>query len=395
MLEYDCGVKKTLLEVKSSAWPASRWAVAAMFLVNGALLATWVSRLPALKEKLGLDDGGLGLTLLASPIGALLAFPLAGALLARLGSKLVTIGSALLCAVFVALIGLPSSQGALMGVLLLWGMVNATMDVVMNANGTALERVLNRPILSNLHACWSVGNLLAALVAGWVISSGLSLQVHLWGVAGVLSLLAILAGIFMYRSEPSGSSGPIFVLPKGVVWGLGALIFCAFLAEGALSDWGSVYLKDNLKVGESTAAFGYAFYTGSMVLGRFLGDELALRLGEKRLLSYGGILAALGLLVSLSSLSPWLTTLGFGLVGFGIAGAAPVIFRAATRVPGQNADLALTAVATLGYTAFLLGPAIIGGLASLTGLRWALGAVFILLVCIPLISSRLVLNEKK
>jgi len=132
-----------------------------------------------------------------------------------------------------------------------------------------------------------------------------------------------------------------------------------------------------------------------MVLGRFLGDELALRLGEKRLLSYGGILAAFGLLLSLSSAFPLLTVLGFGLVEFGIAGAAPVIFRAATRVPGQNADLALTAVTTLGYTAFLLGPAVIGGLASQLGLRLALGAVFVLLLCIPLLSSRISINAEK
>jgi len=366
-----------------------------MFLVNGALLASWVSRLPAIKEKLGLDDGALGLTLLASPVGALLAFPVAGAAIARAGSKAVTLCSALLCALFVALIGLPSSQGLLMLVLLFWGMVNATMDVAMNANGTALERVLNRPILSNLHACWSVGNLLAALVAGWIISSGVSLQLHLLGVAGVLAALALLSALFLYRPEPSGSSGPIFALPKGVVWGLGALIFCAFLAEGALSDWGSIYLKNTLKTGESTAAFGYAFYTGNMVLGRFLGDELAVRLGERKLLTYGGLLAALGLLISLSSASPLLAMFGFGLVGFGIAGAAPVVFRAATRVPGQNADLALTAVTTLGYTAFLLGPAVIGGLASQLGLRLALGVVFVLLLCIPLLSSRFLPPESK
>ena len=304
-----------------------------------------------------------------------------------------TVGSALLCALFVALIGLPTSQGLLMLVLLLWGMVNATMDVAMNAGGTALERVLNRPILSNLHACWSVGNVLAALVAGWIISSGVSLQIHLVGAASVMALLALLSAVFLYVSPPSGSSGPIFALPKGVVWLLGALVFSAFLAEGALSDWGSVYLKNNLGTSESTAAFGYAVYTGSMVLGRFLGDELATRLGQKRLLGCGGLLAAFGLLLSLSSTLPWLTMLGFGLVGFGIAGAAPVVFRAATQVPGQNADLALTAVTTLGYTAFLLGPAVIGGLAHQVGLRWALGAVFALLLCIPLLSSRI--NFKK
>ncbi|HEU4440290.1 MAG TPA: MFS transporter [Methylomirabilota bacterium] len=355
--------------------PARR-AVSVCFFVNGAIIASWLPHIPDLKARLDLDDGGLGLLLLAMAAGAIAALPPAGWLVARAGSRAVIAASA--SALSAAVIppalapGIVSSAAALA----LLGACNATLDVAMNAHGVTVEERYRRPIMSSFHAFFSLGGLVGAALAGAAMAVGLSAAAHVAAVAA-LSLAAVCVAtrrlLPTTRTRRDGS--PIFVAPPRALLGLGLLTFCALLAEGAMGDWSAVYLRDYLGTMPSTAAMGFAAFSLAMALGRFSGDRLARRLGPRRLLQLSATLAASGLALSLLARGPIIVVLGFAVVGLGAANLIPVLFRAAGRVDNIPAGTAIAAVATSGYFGFLAGPPLIGFAARMAGLPFALGLV--------------------
>ena len=350
--------------------------MAVFFFVNGALIASWVPHIPDLKGRLGIGDAGLGLVLLGMAVGAVTALPIAGWLVGRLGSRVVTSAAAVgLCAT-VALPVLTPGVVLTVVVLGLLGAWNATLDVAMNAQGVLVEKDYGRPIMSSFHALFSLGGLAGAAGAAGAMALGLGAATHLMA-AIIVSLGAV--GLALGRLVPTrpaqGPANPIFVRPPAALIGLGLLTFCALLAEGAVGDWSAVYLRDSLRSTPAMAATGFAAFSLAMAVGRFSGDRLAQRMGPAALLRASGALAGAGLAVSLFIGHPAAAILGFGLVGLGVANLIPVLFSAAGRTPGLPAATALAAVASTGYFGYLAGPVLIGLAADLAGLPLALGIV--------------------
>ena len=226
---------------------AARWAVAAMFLVNGALLANWVARIPAVQQRLGLSAGALGIALLGMAIGALAAFPVTGLLIAHYGSRRVTTGAALVYCAAVPLPGLAPNLPLLMVALIALGAGNGAMDVAMNAQGVAVEARYGRPIMSSSHGLWSVGGFAGALVGGAAAGAGIAPFPHLLGAAAVLVIAALVAAHWLLPVVADAHSGaPAFARPTRALLGLGAVAFCSALGEGAMADWSAVYLHTSL-----------------------------------------------------------------------------------------------------------------------------------------------------
>jgi len=354
----------------------SRVALSTVFFVNGLVLASWVPHIPAVKDAHALSDGELGLVLLALAAGAVLALPVAGWLVGRLGSRLMTsLAAAGFCLVLPLPLVSPSVPWLALSLLVL-GAGNGTLDVSMNAQAVALERQYGRPILSSFHGLFSLGGFAGAAIAGLAMSGGMGDRTHVTvtalvgagAVASVLSWLVPSAG-------PAGRPGPVFVRPARALLGLGLLAFGGLLAEGAMADWSAVYLRDALATSPAVAAAGFTAFSLAMAAGRFGGDRLAAGLGPARLLRGSAALAAAGLGVALLIGRPAAAIVGFGLVGLGIANVIPILFSAAGRIRGVPAGTALAAVATTGYFGFLAGPPLIGLTAELTGLPLALGLV--------------------
>jgi len=350
--------------------------VAAIFFINGAVIASWFPHIPDLKARLGLSDGGLGLVLLGMATGAVLALPVAGWLAGRLGSRALTSVSAMgLCAA-VALPALTPTVALSVAALGLLGAWNATLDVAMNAQGILVEDRYGRPIMSSFHALWSLGGLVGSGAAAAAMALGVSARAHVVIVA-LLSLAAV--GMAVRRLLPAAPAqnhaGPIFTLPPPSLLGLGLLTFCALLAEGAIGDWSAVYLRDSLGAPPATAAAGFAAFSLAMALGRLLGDRLARRVGAAGLLRLSSALAAGGLAMSLLVGRPAISLLGFGLVGFGVANQIPILFSAAGRARSIPSGTALAAVATTGYLGYLAGPPLIGLAAEAAGLPAGLAIV--------------------
>jgi MFS family permease len=408
----------------AAAWRA-RLAISAIFLANGTAFATWASRIPAVRTSLGLDDAQLGLVLFALAAGALTSFPLAGALCTRLGPRRVVLAVAALSCLVLPAPALADSAPWLALSLFLFGAVNGSMDVAMNAYGARVEQRLGRSIMSSLHGMWSVGGLLGASVGAALASAGVAPVAHFAAVAAGLGVLLLVGARHQLRDAvptQTGSTQPAAVsvqspagfahaaagsaqLPPGSVqssfggvrlaagspqpqplfaWrnrallGQGVVLLCAFLVEGAILDWTAVYLRDTLHATESVAALGFAAFSITMLVMRFRADAIVERIGPSRLVTGGGAAAATGLLLAIGFANVPVALAGYAIAGLGLAAVAPLVFSAAAATPGVPSGIAVAAVAAMGYGGMLAGPPLLGLLAQATSLRAALALLVLL-----------------
>ena len=363
----------------SSPLRAARLAVSTIFFANGFVVASWAARIPAVREQLGLSTSALGLALLATAVGSLLAMSQAGALAARVGSRPVIVVAGVCFCATLPLLALAPSLPLLAGALLLYGAGNGAMDVAMNTQGVAVERRYGRPIFTAFHALFSLGGLAGAFVGGLVAARGTTPLPHFLVAAVVMGGVVVVASQFLLPpSADAGGAGSAFAWPTRALLALGLVAFCIVLGEGAISDWSAIYLAGTAHTGPGLAAAGYAAFSLLMAAGRLTGDRLTLWLGPAALVRAGGLTAAAGLLLAL--LVPWapLALLGFALVGAGFSVVFPIALSAAGRTPGMAPGNAIAAVAACGYFGFLVGPPVIGFAASALNLRLALGVVVLL-----------------
>jgi hypothetical protein len=373
-----------------------RWArigAAACFLLTGVISASWASRVPAIKDGLGLSDGQFAIALLGLEAGAVLGLQLGGLVVPRTGSRRAL--SASLLAFSCLLLGpaLAPSLLVLAVSLFSFAVLNSVVDVAMNAQGVAVGRFFGRPILSGLHAMHSLGGVLGAGAGALAARLGITPPLHLLACAMVAVVIGLTAWPLLLTSRLdakeeqeedgaantsglmgwfSGWSGPIALL--------GALAFCFTLAEGAGLNWSAVYVADALGGTEALGALGLGVFLGTVTLGRLVGDRLVSRLGAVRVFRAGAIVAGVGFGGALVVDASVAGLVGLALLGAGIANALPIAIAAGGNAPGETPATAAARVSTLGYMGSFVGPLLVGGLASLSSLPVALGlpALFVL-----------------
>jgi MFS family permease len=350
----------------------ARWAVTAFFALNGALFASLYSRFPAIQDRTATSEGELGLALLCAMIGLLLTQPVAGALVSRFGSRPVMYAGAVIYSLGLVPAALAEALAPLAGAMVLAGIGSGLLDVAMNVHGLTVEGRLGRPILSGLHAAFSLGALVGASSSALVAGAGVDVVTHLSVVAALGTVLVLGAGrLLLPRGADAAPEGPMFALPtRGLVL-VGLFAICVLLSEGAVGDWAAIYLTDEVGTGEGTAAAGLAAFSLTMAIGRLAGDRLNQRFGAVSLARAGGSLATLGIGTALLADGAGPALAGFGLAGLGLSALFPLALRAAA-VQGASPGTAVAAVSAMGYMGFLAGPPAIGGLAELVGLRTAL-----------------------
>ena len=368
----------TISSVITSQPGISRIAVSTVFFINGAMIASWVSRIPAVSESLGLNKAQLGIGLLGMAVGALIAFPVAGWAIARFGSKITVTTTLLGMSAALLLPGLASSLPALFLALAVFGGLNGSTDVAMNAQAVEVEKQYQKPIMSSFHAMWSLGGLVGSGLGALLAGAGFSPLAHFALAGTVGAITAALTSGRLLNVPPTHTTGRVFAAPPRALVAIGLLTMCAAIAEGGMADWGAVYLKTSLLTSESFAAIGYAAFSLAMLAGRLVGDALKARLGAVLLGRSGGLIAAVGMAFALSVGQPWASLVGFACVGWGVSSLFPMAFSAAGNARGVNQGVALAAVATMGYSGFLAGPPLIGFLAQATSLRTALWVIVIL-----------------
>jgi len=365
-----------------------RLAVSFSFFACGFLFASWAARIPAFKDQLSLDEAQLGGILFMLPLGSILALPLAGWAVDRIGSRHVTAVSTLLYAVSLWSLSQATDAFGLALGLFVFGFVGDFLNISMNTQGLSVQQLGEGPILSGLHAQWSLGAFAGAFLAGWCWQRGLSTALHFQMVALLVSIPALAVGFWMVP-DPSkeDSNRKVYARPDRALLLLGVICFCNTLAEGAMADWSSLYYREVLSPGVGTRTTGYVAFTVAMALGRFLGDGLMQRLGHRNTLILNGTLIAAGLALALAFPLPWVVIVGFALTGLGVSSVIPIAYGIAGGSKRMAPAAALAMVSAIGFTGFLVGPPMIVLLAHQVGLRHALWIV-VALGCVIGISAK-------
>jgi hypothetical protein len=368
---------------------AAHRALAVAFVVLGAVDGNWVARLPALKHRLGLDSGRLGIVIFAVTTAATVALPLAGWLSARWGSRgPVGIGLGLTVGALAAAAFAPS----LASLVVVAGGLGAGLgiaDVALNAHGVELERRLERTLLSPLHAAWSFGLLGGAAVTAGAAAAGVGVRVQLPAVAAALAFVLVLIVPRLLAGTAADVGSAQLALPRGALALPAGLMFCALFIESAAMNWSAVFLNGPAGASAAVAAGAVVAYGAAMGAARLVGDRLMLRWGIGRLAQRSGAMSCAGTLLAITTRSPVPALVGFALVGVGCAAIVPALFRVGGNAPGVAQSAGIAAVASAGYVGGLLNGPAIGFLARGVGLSGALGLLAVAGAVIAVLGPRL------
>jgi predicted MFS family arabinose efflux permease len=374
----------------------SKRATQAIFLVCGFAISSWAPMVPLAKERLGLNDANLGYLLLMLGAGAIIMMPISGYLSQKYGTRIIILVSGLVAAISLpCLLIMPSP--ILMGVaLFIFGSGVGTIDVAMNSHGIKVQNEYGKQIMSSLHGLFSVGGLCGSLGLGILIKFGLN------PLAAAISIAVLLIVILIYNyghllsrsieksftevdayGHDQVKRKPSKVLNPSVIF-LGLGCFVVFLSEGAILDWSALFLKENRNIDTEFSGLGYASFSIAMATMRLLGDNIVEKLGGKRVVIFGGMIAAAGIFLAVGT--PWLATslAGFILLGIGAANIVPVFFSEGGKIKGIDSAVAITVISTMGYAGQLAGPALLGFIAFHYSLSVALNLLGILLLIVAI-----------
>ena len=324
-----------------------------------------------IKDRYDLNEAELGALLFMLPMGALVALPFAGWLVHLFGSKRMTITSLLMYSCLLMGISFPMNIIWISVVLFGFGVLGNLCNISMNAQGLAVQEKLGRPILSSLHAMWSMGAFSGAAITGLLENT--SITMHYLIICSSAIMSAIFSFSYMVPDVPHASEKQkIFVLPNRGLVLLGIICFCVAMSEGAMSDWSSLYYRQVVRDLFSSTTIGYTTFAFCMALGRFTGDRLVQIFGYARVLKMNGIFISVGMILSLAMQYPVWVIVGFALVGFGVSSVMPLVYMLAAKNNSMAPAMALSAVSSVGFSGFLVGPPLIGFVAQDIGLRGAL-----------------------
>jgi MFS family permease len=393
----------------------ARVAITAFFTMDGFVFASWAVRIPAVKAAVGASPATLGIALLGVSAGAIATMALTGALCRRFGSARVIVIAAAWLSLAMLLPALARSAVALGLGLAVFGIGYGGLNVAMNSLAVDLVAVLRRPVMPSFHAAWSLGGLAGAALGGLAAPSLTPLAHFALVCLLCLAVTAVCGRIILTtplpaaHAEPGGNgppaAGPAETAAEGIaerikdsrpnggvlhraapaahsrVWRtvllLGVIALCSTYGEGAVSDWGALHLREDLGAAPGLAAAGYAAFALAEACGRLAGSALLARLGQTRVLVFGGLVTGAGMIAAaLSPVLP-LALVGFALAGLGVANAFPTAMARVGILAGPNG---VATASTLGYAGFLLGPPTIGFLASAVSLRVALTTVSLLAI---------------
>ena len=368
----------------------ARIGLLATFFLMGVVSMAWVARIPEIRDANGLNNGQLGLILIASTIGAIIGAQLTGRLVHSYGTKAVIRIAIIIMPIGLILMGFSTSPITLIFGLFIMGLGYSSMDIASNTQAVVIEKLLGRRVMSTFHALWSSGAF-ATTVLGGSIAKFVSPRDNLVGVGIVCFFLFIPAMRMLLSSDLDEHNGgeeeteakiPFFgksVLP---LWGMGIGLLGGLIAEGAASDWGAILLRDDMGFGVGVNASAFAVFSLAMITARFLGDRALDHFGPRKTVLYGGYLGGIGLGagiaigVPLSDTQPILAliivNIGFACAGIGIGPMFPAYILAASEVPGIASSVAIARVGVIGLAGYFIGPSVTGALAQLTSLPVAM-----------------------
>lgn len=365
-------------------------AVSFLFAIHGAVCGSFDARLPSIAAHAHAGPGGLGVALLVPTAGTIVMMPAAGRIAHRIGDRTATV--LLVVALCCVIVGpaLAPDLPALCLAMLLFGATAGASDVVMNAQGVAVERMLGRSIMAGMHGLWSAGGVVGGLIGAGAALVGMPAWLHLSILALLLSVLVALIGpgLLERTAEPGAAPPPRFAAPSRAVLVVGMVAFCAMFCESAAQNWSAVYLKDVAGASAAIAAMSYTAFALSMTAARLTGDLAVRKAGAVRCVRIGGALACAGAMLVAFARNPLLAIAGFVMIGLGVAIALPLVFVAAASTTA-NPSQGVAGAGTVAYTAEFVAPGTIGAIGAVASLSDAFIIVALIAAAMTVSASAL------
>ena len=350
-----------------------QWAAKALFFVGGFGCASWAPMVPMLKARLALTEDVLGMLLLCVGIGSLLTMPLSGAAAGQWGCRRVLVTTGIFYGMVLVLLSMVQSVYMLVPLVLLLGAFMGTVDVVVNVLAVIVEKKSGKRLMSGMHAFWSIGGFAGAGIFSIWLSAGLN---HFQAAMIAWGIILVLLAVFRPHLMTTGGEkreGAILAIPRGIVVFIGMVAFVSFLIEGAVMDWGGVFLTSVKHFDMNMAGIGFTVFSAAMLIMRLTGDWAVNRLGGGVVTIGGAVLAGAGFVLLIVAPVAWLLYLGFFIIGIGSANIVPVFYSLMGKQKVMPVNQAVSAVSTLGYLGILMGPAVIGVVANSTSLYVSFG----------------------
>jgi MFS family permease len=383
--------KKNYRDAKASYLVRIRWAVSFFYFAMGLCFATWASRIPNIKAALGLSDGQLGTILFALPLGQLTMMYFSGKLVTRFGSHRILPFSILMYAFSLTNLGLAQNAWQLGLGLYIFGVFGNLTNISVNTQGVYTEGLFKRTIMSSFHGMWSLAGFTGALVGLAMLALDLGTYSHFLIVAFIAFLFIAFNFKFLIKAKESirADKPKGFKKPDKTLVLLGVIGFCCMASEGIMFDWSGVFFKDIVKVPGALVVLGYTSFMIMMASGRFFGDALINKIGRKRMMQFSGVMISTGFFTAV--IFPYLipSTLAFMLIGLGVSTVVPTLYSIAGKHPTIPTGEALTAVSSVSFLGFLMGPPVIGYIAELSSLRFSFAFIGIFGFAIALMVSRI------
>ncbi|MDB5063318.1 MAG: transporter [Mucilaginibacter sp.] len=364
-----------------------RIALGAMFFMTGLCFASWASRIATIQQNLNLSDAALGGVLFAMPVGLMCSLPFSGWVITKIGSRKLLIGALITYSSCLVTLGLAQNTFHLIICLMLFGFASNAVNISVNTQAVAAEKLYQKPILASFHGIWSLAGFTGAGIGTFMIGKNIIPFYH-FGIVFIIIIITIALVSGYLKNDKVTSSGPVFVMPDSSLIKLGVIAFCSLICEGAMFDWSVIYFKKVVLAHGAWMGAGYTAFMLTMASGRFVADWFAHRFGLKRTLQISGVLTAIGLLIAV--IFPYLFTAlaGFLLVGFGVSSVVPLVYSAAGRSKTMSPGVALAAVSTIGFMGFLIGPPVIGFIAGLASLRASFTLIAAMGICVTIFSTK-------
>ncbi|MBE2172712.1 MFS transporter [Acinetobacter oleivorans] len=371
-----------------------RLATRLSFFSLGFATAAWAPLIPFAQQRLNLNHADFGLLLLCMGIGSMIAMPATGALVKRWGCRPLIALALMLLMVLLPSLTMWNSIVTMAVALFVFGSAAGCLGVAINLQAVVVEKHSLRALMSSFHGMCSLGGLTGAMLVTALLAVGLS---PLMSTLSVVMILLVIGGVaipscltsFEQDEKPHEDTTQARkkrYRPDGIILLIGMMCFIAFLSEGAAMDWGGIYLTSKYQLNPAFAGLAYTFFALSMTTGRFAGHVLLKQWGEKNIVTYSAIGAAIGMAVIVTAPVWQVVVLGYALLGLGCSNIVPVMFSRVGRQNKMPKAAALSLVSTIAYTGSLSGPALIGLIGEWAGLSTVLTGVAVLLFIIALLN---------
>ncbi|WP_246200619.1 MFS transporter [Shinella kummerowiae] len=372
-------------------FPSTRLAVSGLFLLNGTFAGAWAPKIPEFASRLDLSESGLGLMIMCFGIGSLVLMPIAGILIAHYGTTRTVKGATILFLSTMLLLSIaPNIPVGAVAIFFFGGLMGA-MDVAMNGNAVEVEKSMRRAIMSSCHAFWSLGAFIGATTGGFLIE-----RLGVMGHAGLLTAIAAVALVFIWpfvlhdaphpNEERQKVRLPMTLLP----WLIGVMALFSMAPEGAILDWGALYMRDELGASLALSGFAFGAFSLTMAVMRFAGDHVRDRFGAVKTLRFCTVMAIIGMVTAGLAPNAYVAVVGFAICGVGISNMVPIAFSAAGNLPGFAQGVALSVATIMGYSGSLFAPSIIGFIAEHTGFAIIFALLPVLFIVVLLLSHHAV-----